>query len=120
MRRWRSRSPFQRPGVPGIIARYFSSKKRDDKIPNKNKRRCRHKENADSREHVHPSPVRQIGISEHPPRHSVETKKMLNNERHVKADDHQPESPFAEPLREHPPAHFRKPILNASHEREED
>src|ERR1700681_1214692 len=45
---------------------------------------------------------------------------MLNNERHVKANDHQPESPFAEPLREHPSTHLRKPILNASHEREED
>src|SRR6266850_3997831 len=117
---WRSRSPFQRPGVPGIIARYFSSKKRDDEIPNENERCCGHKESAYGREHVHPSPVRQVGISEHATRHPLETKEMLNNERHVKANDHQPESPFAEPFGEHPAGHFRKPILNASHEREED
>jgi len=45
---------------------------------------------------------------------------MLNDERHVEPDDHQPERPLAEPLREHATSHFRKPILNASHEREED
>src|SRR5437899_12979291 len=120
MRRRRSRSPFQRPGVPGIIARYFSAKERDNEVPNENERCCGHKESAGGREHVHPSPVRQVRISEHAARHPVETQKMLNNERHVEPEDHQPESPFAEPLREHPPTHFRKPILDARHEREED
>src|SRR5437660_8794027 len=120
MRRRRSRSPFQRPRVPRIIARYFSSKERDNEVPNENERCCGHKESADGREHVHPSPVRQVRISEHAPRHPVETQKMLNNEGHVEADNHQPERPLAEPLREHPSTHFRKPILNASNESEED
>src|ERR1700688_3799414 len=49
-----------------------------------------------------------------------ETTRMLDNERHVEANAHQPERPFPEPLREHATAHFREPILDASHEGEDD
>src|SRR5438552_963939 len=45
---------------------------------------------------------------------------MLNDERHVEADDHEPERPFAEALREHAAAHFRKPILQATNDCEDD
>src|SRR6267378_906944 len=45
---------------------------------------------------------------------------MLNEEGHVKSDDHEPEGPFAEPLREHAPAHFRKPVVQATDHCEDD
>src|SRR4030088_1736960 len=120
MRRRGSGGPFQRPRVPGIIASYFPPKKRNDDVPKENQRGYAHEENGKRREHIHPSPMRQIRVSEDTPRHPQETEKMLNDKRHVEADDHQPESPFAEPLREHPSAHFRKPKLHGSQEREED
>src|SRR5207237_8474431 len=47
-------------------------------------------------------------------------KKLLNDERHVEANDHEPEAPFAEPLRKHAAAHFRKPILQATEHCEDD
>src|SRR6266446_1495919 len=45
---------------------------------------------------------------------------MLDEEGHVKSNDHEPERPFTEPLREHAAAHFRKPILQATDDCEDD
>src|SRR6266446_9813966 len=45
---------------------------------------------------------------------------MLDEEGHVKSNDHEPERPFTEPLREHATAHFRKPILQATDDCEDD
>src|SRR6266404_8221286 len=45
---------------------------------------------------------------------------MLDEEGHVKSNDHEPEGPFTEPLREHAAAHFRKPILQATDDCEDD
>src|SRR5882762_6719062 len=64
--------------------------------------------------------MREVRIREDAPWHPLETEEMLDDERHVEADDHQPESPFAEPLRQHPPAHFRNPVVDARHDGEDD
>src|SRR5215831_11497136 len=45
---------------------------------------------------------------------------MLDEEGHVKADDHEPEGPLTEPLREHAAAHFGKPILQAAKDCEDN
>src|SRR5438477_12183200 len=45
---------------------------------------------------------------------------MLNEKGQVKADDHEPERPFAETLRKHAAAHFGEPILQATDDCEDD
>src|SRR5439155_18638210 len=41
-------------------------------------------------------------------------------ERHVEADNHEPEGPTAERLRHHSPAHLRKPVVQATYDGEND
>src|SRR6476646_10016256 len=45
---------------------------------------------------------------------------MLDEEGHVKSNNHEPERPFAEPLREHAAAHFRKRVVQATDDCEDD
>src|SRR5438552_6522990 len=64
--------------------------------------------------------MRQVRIREHAPGHPEKTEKMLNDERHVEADDHEPERPSAQALREKSPAHLWKPVLKGPEDGEDD
>src|SRR4026209_988812 len=64
--------------------------------------------------------MRQVRIREHAPGHPEKTEKMLNDERHVEADDLEPERPPPQSFREKSPAHFRKPILSGTEDGEDD
>src|SRR4029077_18242588 len=94
MRRRRSGCPFQRPRVPGIVARCFPAEERLREIPNHDQRSGAHEKHADGRNHVHPTPPRYIRISKDATRHPIKAKDMLDDEGHVETDDPEPERPF--------------------------
>src|SRR5262249_55215906 len=87
MRRRRSCCPFERPRVPGIVARYFSAEERLREVPNHDERSGAHEKHADGRNHVHPTPARYIRVSKDTTRHAIKTKHMLDDEGHVETDD---------------------------------
>src|SRR4029453_6683245 len=61
-----------------------------------------------------------IWIGKCPPRHARQSEYMLNHERQIEADGHQPKHPFTDSLGHHSAAHFRKPIVNPAQDREDD
>src|SRR5262249_8493274 len=71
MRRRGRGCPFQRPRVPGIIARYFSAEERLRDVPNHDERSGAHEKHPDGRNHVHPTPVRYIRVSKDATGHAI-------------------------------------------------
>jgi len=81
-----------------IVAGYFSSEKRGDQIPNQNQRRCDMKKTPAVESMFIQVSAAGPGKWNTASRHPKKTEKMLNDERHVKADDHEPELPLPQSL----------------------
>ena len=58
-----------------------------------------------------------VGV--HPARHPVQPEQVLREERHVEADEHQPERQLAQPLVQQTAEHLRPPVVEAGEDPED-
>ena len=65
---------------------------------------------------VAPARFRRIGVDA--ARHAVEPEDVHREERHVEADEEQPEIPLAEPLAQHAAGDLREPVVERAEQRE--
>ena len=112
-RRRRGGRPFQRPGVPRIVARRLAVPQRDDQVVDED-RVARHlDERADRAELIPNLPAAAGVVGVDPPRHAEHAGDVHRPERQDEADEQQPELPPGEPLREHPAGHLGIPVVDA-------
>src|SRR5580698_609983 len=103
--------PFERPCVPGIVTSSDSLEIRKDEVCHEHKNREGLDKRADRNDEVQsiPTPPWLIGVD--PAGHAKQSGNVHDVERQVKADEEEPEVPFAEALTQHSASHFRIPVI---------
>src|ERR1700733_5081629 len=119
-RRWRRGSPFQCPGVPGIVACDFSLPIRDYEVVREDQDRYSLNQSPDRDNQIQevPSTIRLIGVDR--PGHPQKPKEMHRVKGDVEADCKQPEMPLPECLVHQPSCRFWIPVIDASEDAEHD
>ena len=84
---------------------------RDDHVDERHQDAEREDERADRRDQVVGRHAEALGVVVDAPRHPRQAGRVLDQEGHVEADEHQPERQLPERLREHPAAHLREPVV---------
>src|SRR5665213_3072710 len=119
-RRWRSGGPLQRPRIPGIIARHLSLVIGVDQVVDEDHGGdgLNDRPNTDDQVPNLPSAARLVGIDA--ARHTQQTRDVHEVERHVKADDHQPEVPLTQALAHHAARRLRVPVVEGGEDHKEN
>ncbi len=115
VRRWRRGGhPFQRPGIPRVVASRFAFPQRSNKVVDKD-RVTGHLNECAKRGELVPNlpPVARI-VRVNPAWHSEHARNVHGTKRKNESDVQQPELPAGEPLRQHSARHFWVPIMDAS------
>src|SRR3989441_5528127 len=119
LRRRRGRGPFERPGVPGVIARRRTAAQRDEQIGDETEETQGLEDRADRGEQVVYLPPAPYVIGVNAPRHTQDAGHMLRVKRQVEPECEQPEMPEAQCLARHAAARLRIPVVHPPKEREE-
>src|SRR5262245_10256824 len=104
-RRRRGRVPLERVGLPRVVPDAWRSP-RFEHVPEKEQEPDPHDPGADRGGQVEGLPVL-VHVRVDAARHPLEAEEVLREERHVEADEHEPEVPLADRVVEHPPEHLR-------------
>src|SRR6266571_5053679 len=119
--RWgRTRGPLQRPRIPRIIPRPFTSQIRPNQVAGKDEDSGRLKDDADGYEQIPGVPTAAGLVRIDPPGHAQHSRDMHEIERQVETDEEKPKVQSCERLVIHPPSRVREPIIESGEDREED
>src|SRR6266850_3138541 len=117
--RWRRPGrPFERPCIPGVVARRFSFGQRPDNVPNEDQKRGRLKRHTHRADQVQRVPTSPGFVGVYAAWHSEHARNVHRVERDVESDDEEPEMPFAESLAEDSACGLRKPVIDGAKNRE--
>src|SRR5206468_11805704 len=97
-RRWRTRGPFECPGIPGIVSSRSPFAQRQKNVYYKNERADDLECNADRANEVPNSPTASGFVRVDATRHSQDAGDVHRVEGHVEPDEEQPEVPFTQAL----------------------
>src|SRR5262249_32759830 len=112
--------PFERPGVPWIVAGFRALPVGNDQVVDKQQNRCRLNECSDGDDQVQRLPARTGFVGVDAPRHAQNSGDVHDVEGHVEANHEKPEMPFAQAFTEHTPGDFRVPVIESAKQREHD
>src|ERR1700731_3711739 len=116
----RTDGPFQRPRVPGIVTGFIALEIRNDEVGSEDQNRKRLNKRADGNDEVQRIPAAAGLVRVDPPWHSQNAWNMHHVERQMKANQKQPEMPFAKTFAQHSAGHFWVPVIKRGKEREQN
>src|SRR6266496_4051929 len=117
-RRWRTRGPFECPGIPGIVSSRSPFAQRQKNVHYKDERADDLECHADRAHEIPNSPTASGFVRVDATRHSQDAGDVHRDERHVEPDEEQPEVPFAEALTEESASGFGEPIIDSREDHE--
>ncbi|MNQ72592.1 hypothetical protein D3C85_873000 [compost metagenome] len=110
--------PFQRARVPHVAHALAAARPEVARqVPQKHQHPRRDQVGTHRGHHVQQPPSLAFGIGVDAPGHAGETGEMHGKERHVKAHEHQPERPAAQPFRQGAPADQGRPVIERREQR---
>ena len=112
-RRGRHR-PFERAGVPRVVAGHFTLAGTAEGVVCEQPDSGNHEQHAKRCHQVPHVPAHAFGEREVPPRHSNEAQVVHRTKRHVHTDEDKPEAPLAQVVAHHTTGHLREPVEDSA------
>src|SRR5581483_4010536 len=114
----RGGGPFQRVGVPWVVAGLLPVGETANDIPDEGESAEGHEYGADAADRVQLAPARVSGIGVDAAGHTDQAGQVHRHEGQQETDEKQPEVPAAQPFGEQAAGHLREPVVGAGEQPE--